>query len=156
MTPKILIVCLGNICRSPIGEAVLRKVAKDRDIDILVDSAGTGAYVDGDEPDERVTDTCEKFGIPISPHEARQVREGDFHSFTHILAADDSNLDALLRKKPHDSTAEVRLWGSYLDDEPIPDPFCGDPQEFEDIYHQCVKLSGAFLDFLSRAPSASL
>jgi low molecular weight phosphotyrosine protein phosphatase len=53
MVPKVLIVCLANICRSPIGEAVLRKVAKDRDIDIVVDSAGTGAYIAGEEPDER-------------------------------------------------------------------------------------------------------
>ena len=53
MAPKVLIVCLGNICRSPMGEAVLRKVAKDREIDILVDSAGTGAYHLGEEPDER-------------------------------------------------------------------------------------------------------
>jgi protein-tyrosine-phosphatase len=53
MAPKVLIVCLANTGRSPIGEAVLRKVAKDRNIDILVDSAGTGAYVDGEEPDER-------------------------------------------------------------------------------------------------------
>jgi low molecular weight phosphotyrosine protein phosphatase len=53
MAPKVLIVCLGNICRSPMGEAVLRKVAKDRDIDIFVDSAGTSSYHIDDEPDER-------------------------------------------------------------------------------------------------------
>lgn len=53
MTPKVLVVCLGNICRSPMGEAVLRKIAKDRDIDIVVDSAGTAAYHVDEEPDER-------------------------------------------------------------------------------------------------------
>jgi low molecular weight phosphotyrosine protein phosphatase len=66
-----------------------------------------------------------QFGVPTS-HKARRVCEGDFYSFTHILAADDSNLGALLRKKPDDATAEVKLWGSYLDNEPIPDPFCGE------------------------------
>ncbi|KAI9460998.1 phosphotyrosine protein phosphatase [Lactarius psammicola] len=155
MAPKVLIVCLGNICRSPMGEAVLRKVAKDRDIDILVDSAGTGAYHLGEEPDERTTDTCKKFGVPIS-HEARQVQEGDFYSFTHILTSDTSNLNNLLRKKPDDATAEVKLWGSYLDDKSIPDPYYGGIEGFENIYHQCVKLSNAFLDTLSRAPSAAL
>lgn len=155
MAPKVLIVCLGNICRSPMGEAVLRKVAKDREIDIIVDSAGTGAYHVGDEPDERTTDTCKKFGVPIS-HEARQVREGDFYSFTHILASDTSNLNDLLRKKPDDSTAEVKLWGSYLDNKSIPDPYYGGIKGFESIYDQCVKLSNAFLDTLSSAPSASL
>jgi low molecular weight phosphotyrosine protein phosphatase len=53
MVPKVLIVCLGNICRSPMGEAVLRKIAKDRDIEIFVDSAGTAAYHIDEEPDER-------------------------------------------------------------------------------------------------------
>jgi len=115
MAPKVLIVCLGNICRSPMGEAVLKKVAKDRDIDILVDSAGTGAYHIGEEPDERTTATCEK------------VRR-----------------------------AEVKLWGSYLDDKSIPDPYYGGIKGFEGIYHQCVGLSKAFLNTLSSAPSASL
>jgi low molecular weight phosphotyrosine protein phosphatase len=154
MAPKVLIVCLGNICRSPMGEAVLRKVAKDRDIDIFVDSAGTSSYHIDDEPDERTTATCEKFGVPIS-HGARQVCEKDFYSFTHILAADTSNLNNLLRKKPDDATAEVKLWGSYLDDnKSIPDPYYGGIEGFEGIYHQCVKLSNAFLDTLFRAPSA--
>jgi low molecular weight phosphotyrosine protein phosphatase len=65
-----------------------------------------------------------QFGVPIS-HEARQVQEGDFYSFTHILASDTSNLNDLLRKKPDGSTAEVKLWGSYLDDKSIPDPYYG-------------------------------
>ena len=54
------------------------------------------------------------------------MHDGDFYSFTHILAADDSNLNTLLRKKPYNATAEVKLWGSYFDNEPIPDPLCGD------------------------------
>ena len=65
-----------------------------------------------------------QFGVPIS-HEARQVCEKDFYSFTHILAADTSNLNNLLRKKPDDATAEVKLWGSYLDNKSIPDPYYG-------------------------------
>ena len=54
MAPKVLVVCLGNICRSPMGEAVLRHVAKERNIDLIVDSAGTAAYHVGEEPDERL------------------------------------------------------------------------------------------------------
>ena len=65
-----------------------------------------------------------QYGVPIS-HEARQVREGDFYSFTHILTADTPNLNDLLRKKPDDATAEVKLWGSYLDNKSIPDPYYG-------------------------------
>ncbi|KAI9513042.1 phosphotyrosine protein phosphatase [Russula earlei] len=155
MTPKVLVVCLGNICRSPMGEAVLRHVAKERKIDLAVDSAGTAGYHVREEPDERTTATCEKFGVPIS-HEARQVRQRDFYDFTHILASDKSNLDNLLRVKPSDSTAEVKLWGSYLDGKPVADPYYGDIKGFEDVYRQCVELSNAFLDTLTEAPSATL
>ena len=62
--------------------------------------------------------------VPIK-HSARQVTQADFRTFTHILAADESNLRNLQRMKPRDATAEVRLWGSYLDGEAIPDPYYG-------------------------------
>lgn len=65
-----------------------------------------------------------QFGVPIE-HEARKVNQRDFYNFTHILASDKANLDSLLRMKPSDSTAEVKLWGSYLDDKPIADPYYG-------------------------------
>ena len=65
-----------------------------------------------------------QFGVPIE-HEARKVTQSDFYNFTHILASDKSNLEKLLRKKPSDSTTEVRLWGSYVDGKPIADPYYG-------------------------------
>ncbi|KAI0286920.1 phosphotyrosine protein phosphatase [Russula aff. rugulosa BPL654] len=144
MSPKVLIVCLGNICRSPMGEAVLRHIAKERNIDLTVDSAGTAAYHVGEEPDSRTIGVCEKYEIPIS-HEARQVSQKDFYNFTHILASDGSNLNDLLSIKPGESTAEVKLWGSYHDGKPIADPYYGGTKKFEDTYRQCVELSNAFL-----------
>lgn len=152
--PKVLIVCLGNICRSPMGEAVLRHIAKERKIDLTVDSAGTAAYHVDEEPDDRTIAVCKKYGVPIS-HEARQVGQKDFYNFTHILASDVSNLNNLLRIKPGDSTAEVKLWGSYHDGEPIADPYYGGAKGFEDTYQQCVKLSNAFLDTLAVTTSAA-
>jgi len=137
------------------GEAVLKHIANERKIDITVDSAGTAGYHVGEEPDDRTTAICKKFGVPIS-HEARQVSQRDFYNFTHILASDNSNLASLLRNKPSDSTAEVKLWGSYLDGKPIADPYYGGIKGFEDIYSQCVALSNAFLDTLTKAPSAAL
>ena len=65
-----------------------------------------------------------QFKVPIK-HSARQVHADDFRRFTHILAADEANLRNLNRVKPRDATAEVRLWGSYLDNAPIPDPYYG-------------------------------
>jgi len=154
MSPKVLIVCLGNICRSPMGEAVLRHIAKERSIDLTVDSAGTAAFHVDEEPDDRTITVCKKYGVPIS-HGARRVSQKDFYNFTHILASDGSNLNDLLRIKPEDSTAEVKLWGSYHDGEPIPDPYYGGAKGFEDTYQQCVKLSNAFLDTLTRTTSSS-
>ncbi|PBL01192.1 phosphotyrosine protein phosphatase [Armillaria gallica] len=143
---KVLIICLGNICRSPMGEAVMRDVAKRREHDIVLDSAGTGAYHEGEDPDDRAVATCKKHKIPIS-HAARKVRSSDYTEFTHILAADENNLNSLKRNAPRNATATIRLWGSYLEsNSPISDPYYGGINGFERVYQQCVALSNAFLD----------
>ncbi|KAF7320378.1 Phosphotyrosine protein phosphatase [Mycena kentingensis (nom. inval.)] len=144
---RVLVVCLGNICRSPMGEAVLAAHAKERGIDIEVDSCGTAGYHAGEEPDERTLITCKKHGVPID-HKSRKLRLTDFKNFTHILASDESNLRDIERAKPKDSTAVVRLWGSYLDGRPIPDPWYGGTSGFELTFKQCTALSKAFLDDL--------
>ncbi|KAF9566171.1 phosphotyrosine protein phosphatase [Agrocybe pediades] len=146
---KALVVCLGNICRSPMGEAVLKDIAQKRGIEIVVDSAGTAGYHVGEEPDERTVAVCKKHNVPIDSH-ARQVSTSDFVRFTHILASDESNLRNLERIKPSNATAEVHLWGSYLDNKPIPDPYYGGINGFEKVYEQCVRLSNAFLDEVTR------
>jgi len=145
MTLSVLIVCLGNICRSPMGEAVLRHEATKRGIDIDVDSAGTAAYHVGEDPDYRTISTCKKHHIPID-HSARQVKVADFSEFQYILAADESNLRNLMAKKPREGTATVRLWGSYLDNKPISDPYYGDITAFERCFEVCTEFSNAFLD----------
>jgi len=127
------------------GEAVLKDIANKRGLDIMVDSAGTAGYHAGEDSDERTVAVCRKHKVPIS-HRARQVTSSDFKNFTHILAADESNLRNLMSIKPTDSIAEVRLWGSYLDNKPIPDPYYGGDNGFEAVFQQCVKLSSAFLD----------
>ncbi|KAF8078766.1 phosphotyrosine protein phosphatase [Lyophyllum atratum] len=143
---KVLVVCLGNICRSPMGEAVLKDIAKKRGLNVVVDSCGTGAYHSGDDPDERTVEVCRKHKVPISC-QARQIAPSDFTEFTHILTADESNLRDLMRRKPQSSTADIRLWGSYLDNKPIPDPYYSDGiSGFEKVFQQCTLLSNAFLD----------
>jgi len=127
------------------GEAVLRDVAQKRGISIVVDSCGTAAYHVGEDPDDRTVSTCKKHKVSIS-HSARQIQTSDFTQFTHILAADSSNLSNLQRVKPKNATAEVRLWGSYLDNKPIADPYYGGMNGFEQVYEQCTALSNSFLD----------
>jgi len=124
---------------------VLKHEAAKRGIDIEVDSAGTGAYHVGEDPDDRTVSTCKKHNIPIN-HSARQVKEVDFRTFQYILAADESNLRSLVAKQPREGTATVRLWGSYLNDKPIGDPYYGGIDGFEGCFEQCTKLSNAFLD----------
>jgi len=132
------------------GEAVLRDVATKRGLsDITVDSCGTAGYHVGEDPDDRTVLTCKKHQVSIE-HNARKITISDFTQFTHILAADESNLRNLERIKPKDATAEVRLWGSYLDNEPIADPYYGGMNGFEQVYQQCVALSNAFLDQITQ------
>ncbi|KAM6496446.1 phosphotyrosine protein phosphatase [Amanita muscaria] len=144
---RVLVVCYGNYCRSPMGEAVLRHIASERGIDIAVDSCGlNGNY--GIDPDARTVMVCKKNNVPIS-HQARRLKISDYTNFTHILASDESNLRFINKKKPANTTAEIRLWGSYLDGEIIPDPYGGGKEEFNQVYQQCVAYSNAFLNEVS-------
>jgi len=88
---------------------------------------------------------CRKHDVPIDGF-ARQISTSDFIQFTHILVADENNLRQLNLIKPSNATAQVRLWGSYDDNKPIPDPYYGGMTGFEKVFQQCVRLSNAFLD----------
>jgi len=129
------------------GEAVLAHVAKERGIDIHVESAGTAGYHVGEEPDERTVATCKKYKVPID-HLAQQVRPLHFREFDYILGSDTANMNALDRVKPSDSTAEVKLWGDWDDGKPIVDPYYGGMVGFEACFEQCKRYSNAFLDAL--------
>ena len=131
--PRVLIVCMGNICRSPTGEAVLRATAERLNIDVEVDSAGTIDYHEGERPDCRARDAGEKRGYSFSGMRARQVTENDFHYFDHILAADRDNLEELLAMCPLEHTHKLTLFLSHSDLEydEIPDPYYGGDRGFE-------------------------
>ena len=124
MTTSVLYVCLGNICRSPTAEGILRKLAGDRDL--IIDSAGTGAWHVGDPPDPRAIAEARQRGIDISGLRARQVQAEDFHRFDQILAMDRSNLRALERIRLSGSKADLRLClsdASGLGQTDVPDPY---------------------------------
>lgn len=92
---KILFVCLGNICRSPIAEGVLRHLAEQNDLNWKIDSAGTEYYHVGERPDRRAIAQCLKYNIDISSQRARQIRARDFEKFDLIYALADDVLDEL-------------------------------------------------------------
>lgn len=132
--PSILFVCLGNICRSPMAEGALRAEAARRDLDLIVDSAGTGDWHAGQAPDARAQATARRHGVEIGGLRARQVTAADFRRFNHIIALDHQNLTDLERLRPDDATATLSL---LLDHVPghrgqaVTDPWFGDAAGFE-------------------------
>jgi protein-tyrosine phosphatase len=137
---RILFVCLGNICRSPTAEGVLRHLlvqeAPRLKVQVEVDSAGTGDYHIGDPPDLRSQRAAMKRGIDLSGLRARQVVLQDFAHFDLILAMDRNNLRDLQSIQPRASHAQLRLFLEYaedLDDVEVPDPYYGDASGFERV-----------------------
>lgn len=142
---KVLAVCLGNICRSPMAEGVLTHLKDQNNLPIYVESAGTAAYHEGEYADERTIATLQKHGIPMNSL-ARKVRQNDFQEFDHILAMDGSNLSNLLRIAPKNCKADIKLFGSYLDGKAIQDPYYGGQMGFTRTYEQCVAYGKAFYE----------
>ena len=129
---KVLMVCIGKICRSPTAEAVLRAKLEAAGLAhrITVDSAGTGDWHIGNPPDARSQRHAAKRGYDLSSLRGRQVAEADFHRFDLILAMDDANLADLQRLAPEGaSRAEVRLFAPVE----VPDPYTGGAAGFEQV-----------------------
>ncbi|KAI9730643.1 MAG: hypothetical protein M1818_008125 [Claussenomyces sp. TS43310] len=151
---SVLFVCLGNICRSPMGEGVFRSLSSKapyRGLISRIDSCGTAAYHTGDEPDSRTMSTLEDNGITDYVHAARKVETRDFETFDYIFAMDRSNLRDLQRlqsRKPG-SKAKVMLFGDFAGagkrGEEVGDPYYGARDGFEIAYEQCVRFSKNFL-----------
>ena len=130
---RILVVCLGNICRSPMAQGVIEHRAAKAGLALEVDSAGLGAWHIGNPPDPRGLEAALARGYDNSRQRARQVRAGDFHDFDLILAMDADNLAGLERLRPAGAPgrtlAEVRLFHPSGQD--IPDPYYGGPPDYE-------------------------
>lgn len=121
---------MGNICRSPTAEAVLRVKAKEAGLRIVFDSAGTEDYHVGDAPDPRSIRHALRRGYDLSALRARQVSAADFTEFDLILAADEINLRALRQRCPQDQRHRLAL---FLGDVALPDPYYGESADFEKV-----------------------
>ncbi|AVX02897.1 protein-tyrosine-phosphatase [Maritalea myrionectae] len=132
---SILLVCLGNICRSPTAHAVLQQMAQQQGINLTIDSAGTGDWHIGHTPDERAMNAAKSRGYDLSQLRARQVEPDDFYRYDLILAMDRSNLKNLKKLAPKDSTAQVELFLPYGDSatEEVPDPYFGGEGGFDHV-----------------------
>lgn len=134
MSHKVLFVCLGNICRSPLAEAALRGEAERLGLDIEVDSAGTGDWHLGYPPDSRAVAVARKNGIDIAHLRARQVTPDDFYRFDHIVALDAQNLADLRAMEPADAKARLSLLLDHVEGragEAVADPYYGHTDHFD-------------------------
>jgi protein-tyrosine phosphatase len=135
---KILFVCLGNICRSPTAEAVMRGILAREAPELVatLDSAGTANYHPGAAPDRRSQAAARSRGYDLSALRARQVRDQDFTSFDLILAMDRSNLQHLLQVAPRGAHGKIQLFMDYAPEQAVrevPDPYYGGPNGFDAV-----------------------
>ena len=135
---KILMVCLGNICRSPIADGLLRKKVKEQGLDVELDSAGTIALHQGEAPDSRMVETARKNGTDISFLSARQFKVDDFDNFDFIFSMDFSNKKNILSlaRNEEDRNKVHMLLGDLTDQEEVsvPDPYYGTQKDFDYVY----------------------
>jgi protein-tyrosine phosphatase len=152
---RILFVCMGNICRSPTAEGVMRRLIDDAGLSdsFEVESAGTGGWHAGEPPDERATLAASRRGVTLEGA-ARQVRESDFRRFDLLIALDRANLRELLAIAPDEDAAEkVRLLrefdpassGGDLD---VPDPYYGGDRGFDTVLDMVERACRGLLDEL--------
>lgn len=138
----ILFVCLGNICRSPTAEGVLRAIAA-RDfpgVKLDTDSAGTANYHVGEPPDRRTIAAARRRGYDLSGLRARLIQPDDFTRFKHVLAMDRANLAELERLMPKGATAKLALFlevAPVADTLEVPDPYYGGVEDFERVLDLC-------------------
>jgi protein-tyrosine phosphatase len=154
---RVLFVCLGNICRSPTAEGVMRALVREAGLEdrIELDSAGTGAWHIDEPPDARATAAARERGIALEGR-ARQVERSDFAEFDLIVAMDASNLEDLRRIAPDESArAKIKLLRDFdpssdgeLD---VPDPYHGGARGFDDVFDLVHSACAALLDELRAA-----
>lgn len=137
-TISVLVVCTGNICRSPTGEGVLRHLAGKGGLGdrVRVASAGTEDYHVGDAPDPRTLKHAAKRGYDLSAQRAAQVSKEDFDAYDYILAMDSGHLRILRRLQPKGSRAQLGLFleaSGRWKGEDVPDPYYGGVAEFERV-----------------------
>jgi protein-tyrosine phosphatase len=135
---KILMVCLGNICRSPMAEGILRSKVQEKGLSITVDSAGTGNYHIGEAPDDRAISTSKKYGVDISALAARQFTAADFDAFDRIFTMDSSNYRNVIGlASTEGQKAKVRLMLDVLypgEEMEVPDPWFGGMEGFDQVF----------------------
>jgi len=140
MKKRILMVCLGNICRSPMAKAILIKKLNEKNITwVEVDSAGTSDYHIGGKADQRTIENGKKHGIELSTHRGRQFSRKDFDDFDLIYAMDNENYSDIIHQASNEEeTKKVNLILNEINpgaNQSVPDPWFGGEKDFEKVFH---------------------
>ncbi len=149
----VCFVCLGNICRSPTAEAVMRSLVAQAGLTgrVIIDSSGTAAYHAGELSDARSRRAAEARGMRLE-HRARQVVADDFERFDYLLAMDSDNLEILRERAPKGARAKVALLRSFdataEAGASVPDPYYGGERGFDDVLDMCERACAGLLEHL--------
>lgn len=153
---RLCFVCLGNICRSPIGEGVMRHLLREAGLEpqVEVDSAGTAGYHAGEPPDARARAAGRRFGVEVTGT-ARQFRRADFARFDYVLAMDRTNFEDLSELSPDAAARQkLHLLRSFDPEAPpgasVPDPYYGGDDDFDDVVRICLSACSRLLERLRR------
>jgi protein-tyrosine phosphatase len=150
---RILFVCLGNICRSPLAESVFRHLVRERGVeaDFEIDSAGTSAYHAGDPPDARSVATASTRGIKVTGR-SRELRPQDLTRFDYVIAMDADNVEAVKRLQVRGGASarvhRLREWDPDASELDVPDPYYGSPHGFERVHDLVERSCASLLDHL--------
>lgn len=155
---KVLFLCLGNICRSPLAEGAFLHLLAGRELDgFEVDSAGTGSWHVGEPPDPRSVQIARRHGVDISRQRSRQLRPDDFASFDWIVAMDSSNLATARARRPRGEShqrARVVAMGDYFPQDAVhhevPDPYYGGSNGFAEVWTLLTRSMPRLLDHITR------
>lgn len=144
---KILMVCLGNICRSPIAHGVMEALTRKAGLDWKIDSAGTGGWHVGEAPDRRAIAIAKQYGVDIGKQRAQQFKPAHLDEYDHILVMDGANLQHVLAMaKNPEQRARVQL---FMGEGEVPDPYY-DNQLFEPVYQMVLARCQELLNALAK------
>ena len=152
---KLCFVCLGNICRSPTAEGIMKALVSKFSLEnsIEVDSAGTGAWHSGEKADPRSRAVAQTRGLDLTSR-SRQFKSEDFSEFDYVLAMDNSNLQNLRALADETSSTKLFLLRSFDPQSPksadVPDPYYGGPRGFEDVFDICEAACTGLLHYIQK------